>query len=251
MSGNKLKWIAMLTMLIDHTGAVVVWPFIEAHPEIHGSGDNLKLTGLVMLYFMMRLIGRIAFPIFIFLLIQGFSKTHNRIMYFVRLLLFAIISEIPFDLAFTLRGEDVRAGQLVEFSYQNVFFTLAFGLISISLIDAIDNLCKEPSLRMIGILLTALGAMAIAYLSRADYDMMGIVAIILAYAFRDNKVKQMLACIVTLSVVSVIEVVALLGLPFVLKYNGERGPGNKYLFYAFYPVHLLMLVGIRALCGNF
>ena len=84
MSGNKLKWIAMLTMLIDHTGAVVVWPFIEAHPEIHGSGGNLKLTGLVMLYFMMRLIGRIAFPIFIFLLIQGFSKTHNRIMYLVR-----------------------------------------------------------------------------------------------------------------------------------------------------------------------
>lgn len=251
MSGNKLKWIAMLTMLIDHAGVVLVWPIIVAHPEIHGPANDLNVTGLVMLYFIMRLIGRIAFPIFIFLLIQGFSHTHNRISYFVRLLLFAFVSEVPFDLACSLSGKDVRAGRIIEFGYQNVFFTLALGLLAITLIDAIYNLCNDPSLRMICIVLVGLGALVTAYVLKADYDMMGVVAIILAYAFRENKLKQMFACILALSVASVIEIVALAGLPFILKYNGCRGKGNKWVFYAFYPVHLLVLVLICALCGNY
>lgn len=251
MSGNKLKWIAMLTMLIDHVGVVLVWPIIEAHPEIHGAADDLNGTGLVLLYFIMRLIGRIAFPIFIFLLIQGFTHTHNRISYFVRLLLFAFVSEIPFDLACSLKLEDVRALHVIEFGHQNVFFTLALGLLTITLIDTIYNLCKDPSMRMIGIVLVGLGALVTAYVLRVDYDVMGVAAIILAYAFRESRPKQMLACILALSVASVIEIVALAGLPFIMKYNGERGRGNKWVFYAFYPVHLLVLVLICALCGNY
>lgn len=251
MTGNKLKWIAMLTMLIDHAGVVLVWPIIMAHPEIHGTANDLNATGLVGLYFLMRTIGRIAFPIFIFLLIEGFSHTHNRISYFVRLLLFAAISEIPFDMATSLTAKDLRAGNVIEFGSQNVFFTLALGLLAITLIDTVDALCKDQSLRMISIVLLGLGALATAYVLQADYDVMGVAAIILAYAFRENKIKQMTACILALSVMSVLEVAAFAGLPFVLKYNGERGRGNKWLFYAFYPVHLLLLVMIRALCGNY
>lgn len=252
MSGNKLKWIAMITMLIDHAGVVIVWPFIAAHPEIYSAGyGRLKFTGLAALYYSMRIIGRIAFPIFIFLLIQGFNHTHNRISYFVRLLLFAAISEIPFDLAANLSSKDVQAGHLIEGTYQNVFFTLALGLLAITLIDAIYHLCQDANIRMICILLIGLGALVTANVLHADYDVMGVAAIMLAYAFRDYRVVQMVACILALSVTSVIEAAAFVSLPLVLMYNGERGRGNKWLFYAFYPVHLLVLVAISALLGQY
>lgn len=251
MTGSKLKWIATLSMLIDHFGVVIVWPFILANPTLHGTENHLNATGLVVLYEMMRLIGRIAFPIFIFLLIQGFSHTHNRITYLVRVLVFAIISELPFDLAFNLSSQDIKEGRLIEFDRQNVFFTLAIGLFSIIVIDAVLNLCKDENIRAMSVAFVGIASLGLAYVLQGDYKVMGVLAIMLAYAFRQSIAKEMLVCILVLSVASVTEVFALAGLPFVLKYNGQRGKANKWFFYVFYPAHLLVFVALCALCNNY
>ena len=102
LSGSTLKIIEMVTMLIDHIGAAVL-----ARMIIAGNAD------LYDAYRTLRMIGRIAFPIFCFLLIEGFQHTKNAKKYAERLFLFAAISEIPFDLAFSAK--------VLEFQYQNVF----------------------------------------------------------------------------------------------------------------------------------
>lgn len=98
LNSFQLKCIAVITMIIDHTGAVL-FP------------DNMTL----------RYIGRIAFPIFCFLLVEGFFHTRDVRKYMLRLGMFAVISEIPYDLAFR--------DTVIEFEHQNVFFTLFIGVV--------------------------------------------------------------------------------------------------------------------------
>ena len=119
-SGSTLKLIAIITMLIDHIGAAVI-----ARLLIAGQGSEL----LYKIYYAMRAVGRVAFPIFCFLLVEGFFYTGSRKKYALRLFGFALLSEIPFDLAFS--------GKILEFGYQNVFFTLLIGLLTIMLFDEV------------------------------------------------------------------------------------------------------------------
>lgn len=120
LSGSTLKLIAIITMLIDHIGAAVI-----ARLLIAGQGSEM----LYKIYYAMRAVGRVAFPIFCFLLVEGFFYTGSRKKYALRLFGFALLSEIPFDLAFS--------GKTLEFGYQNVFFTLLIGLLTIMLFDAV------------------------------------------------------------------------------------------------------------------
>ena len=113
INGYDLKMIALVTMLSDHVGAVLLWRYIEA---THGYSDGV----LMGIYEFTRYIGRMAFPIYCFLLVEGFLHTRNKGKYALRLGIFAIISEVPFDLNFT--------GNLCDFGYQNVFFTLMIGV---------------------------------------------------------------------------------------------------------------------------
>ena len=111
ISGSTLKFIAVFSMLIDHIAAsVLLNPLVNANSAF-----------MISLAHVMRMFGRLAFSIFCFLLIEGFLHTKNRKKYALRLALFALISEIPFDLAFSYKSFD--------FSYQNVFFTLLIGLL--------------------------------------------------------------------------------------------------------------------------
>ena len=154
LSSFALKWIAIVTMLIDHTTAVI-W---ERH--IVAKGETLISTdGLVDLVF--RGIGRIAFPIFIFLLVQGFMHTRSKAKYALRLALFAIISDIPFD--FAICGQsffDIKTMSLVENSqcwyYQNVFFTLTLGFLFMWFSDFVYKKEVSPILGYIGIGLSSL-----------------------------------------------------------------------------------------------
>jgi uncharacterized membrane protein YeaQ/YmgE (transglycosylase-associated protein family) len=131
ISGSTLKLIAIFTMLIDHTAATILEKILmanglsalyqaDAQAMMQFYADNGVLYGI---YTVMRLIGRIAFPIFCFLLVEGFLHTRNATKYAVRLALFAAISEIPFDLALFNKAWD--------FNHQNVFFTLLIGLLTL------------------------------------------------------------------------------------------------------------------------
>ena len=115
ISGYWLKVIAVVSMLIDHTSAVILE----------------QIPGLEAPAFFMRIIGRAAFPIYCFLLVEGFYHTRSRAKYAGRLFLFALISEVPFDLAFSRR--------MWDFSSNNVFFTLLFGLLVIWGVEGIKQ----------------------------------------------------------------------------------------------------------------
>lgn len=134
ISGSTLKLIALVTMLIDHIGAAVLyrmWAVRHAMPnEITWIGE-LSIEGLVRAYQITRSVGRVSFPIYCFLLVEGFQRTHNKWKYLKRLTLFALISEIPFDLAFS--------STVLEFENQNVFFTLLWGLLAMIAADCLER----------------------------------------------------------------------------------------------------------------
>lgn len=203
ISGFALKWIAMISMLIDHMGAVL-------YPQ----------------HIIFRIIGRIAFPIFCFLLVEGAVHTHNIRNYEKRLLLFALLSEIPFDLAFY--------GTL-SLQHQNVFFTLLGGLIML------DVLKKQKG--MVYEILAVAGAMLAAEVLSSDYGAGGIIIILCFYGLYKRKLGKQIAFagINYLYYGGVVQGYAGLAAIPMLLYNGKRGREMKYIFYVFYPLHLLIL----------
>ena len=224
-------------MLIDHTAAVI----LERIMMLHGMGElnAADLNGtmqwmadnaaLYTTYTVMRMIGRLGFPIFCFLLIQGFLHTRNRQKYAFRLFLFALISELPFDLAF--KGK-------IYFGYQNVFFTLFIGLLTMMAFSYIEQKTdwKKP-LRVICSIAALLVGMGAAELLKTDYAAIGIVCIMALYIFRKNKVHQIVAGCVAFCW----EITAPLAFIPIAFYNGKRGWNIKYFFYIFYPAHLFIL----------
>ena len=125
ISGSVLKWIAVITMAIDHMGA----GFLESYVMNAWGGSTIGNTfagrwnEILSVDQILRYIGRPAFPIFCFLLVQGFLHTRDVKKYAIRLGIFALISEIPFDLALHIRP--------FHWQNQNVFFTLLLGLLAI------------------------------------------------------------------------------------------------------------------------
>ena len=248
ISGSTLKIIAMITMLVDHIGATVVLQALQNNPDNFDATGQARLTGIVILYYILRGIGRLSFPIFIFLLLEGFGYTHNRFAYAGRLLLFAVISEIPFDLAFNISPGWIRRGHFLEFSSQNVFFTLAIGLLVLTVVEGIRALGLDEILQMILKLgVVALGA-GLAYALQTDYGAVGVIAICTSYCFRkQTKELRMAAPCVVLTLLDTSEVYAFIDAAIVHFYDGRRGLKLKWIFYMFYPLHVLILAGICVL----
>lgn len=219
MNGLTLKLIAIITMLIDHATAVLV-------PE-----------GTIY-YWIGRSIGRLAFPIFCFLLVEGLLHTSNVKKYLLRLGAFAFISEVPFDLTFF--------NSYFTSEHQNVFFTLFIGLAAIFIIHYLDMPTIKFKREQIIILklITFVIACGAAYFLRTDYSIMGVLQILFFYLLRNK--KGSLTILILLLNMSGAQTIAALAMLFIWFYNGERGPKlNKYVFYAFYPVHLLILYLIK------
>lgn len=243
ISGSTIKIIAIIAMLIDHIAATVMTRYAEAYPDVAAS------TSMGTWIMVMRLIGRFAFPLFIFLLVEGFEHTKNQWKYLGRLTVFGLLSEIPIDMAFTLSREEVLSGKLIEFTYQNVFFTLAIGLLCIILIRKTEesewNIGRQKWVQ----LLIMLAGMYAAYVLRTDYSLVGVLAIIVMYMYRYKRVQAMALTCVALTASSLTELTAFLMIIPVRMYNGERGLPLKYVFYAFYPLHLLALAAISIALG--
>ena len=244
ITGNMLKFFAIISMLLDHIGYIFF-------PQ----------------YRFLRYIGRMAYPIFIFLFLEGFIHTHNKTKYFLRLFIFAIISEIPFDLAFRKK--------LFYPQYNNVMWSFVLGFICI-LIENIHQKRKRfekcflkniPEIIFMAICLFLAGYFNI------DYGVWGVISIIAGYLVISSKEPSdmypsflglnipngrlpdknrlnLIACAVIcmiLFIKSSVEIYAFFILFPVYFYNGKLGRKNtvlKYFFYAFYPLHLLVLYGI-------
>lgn len=277
-SGNHLKWIAIVTMLCDHIAASVIFAYQLVH---HG------LTHTQLLWYeLLRDIGRIAFPIFIFLMIEGLKHTKNATKYFFRLCVFALISEIPFDLA------------LHRVWYypakQNVFWTLAIGFFVIWGMDSMMRQLRRMRRRLkagrgpgsgdpgdpdpehavkdgggtAGSRSAGIGSPVFSYLYlilldaglisagaigaivlNTDYSYIGVLAIVAAYILRKYPIPQIAAMTLLLRIQSEREWYAMLAAIPILYYNGQRGRQNRYFFYVFYPVHLLVLYLIVRVMG--
>lgn len=209
LNGFQLKIIAIILMTIDHAGATLF-------PQ----------------YIVLRYIGRLAFPIFAFLCVEGIIHTRNPVKYMMQLGIFALISEIPFDMAFK--------GKIWDTSSQNIFFTLLLGVIAIYIMrQGVLTTYKYSMIVILGFL---------AELLSTDYGMLGVWLIVGLYMTRDEWWKMA----VTLIVINVllyggIQSFGALAILFIVLYDGTRGKGMKYFFYIYYPVHILILFAISTL----
>ncbi len=238
ISASTLKIIALITMFIDHTGAILLekglLPSISSAVLAGTSLDYLPADYTTWYYinFFLRLIGRISFPIYCFLLVEGFFHTKNIKKYALRLGLFALISEIPFDLAFY--------GELWNFGMQNVFFTLFIGLCTLIGMKSLENL--PPNQAPFRFLVALIG-MILAEFLQTDYASFGVLLIVLLYLLRNDRKRQSIVGAIS----TLWEYTAPLAFLFTYQYNGERGKQMpKLFFYSFYPLHLLLLVVIRS-----
>lgn len=244
-----LKMIAVVTMFIDHFTATVVERILLASSE--GSAFAMSAETwqvLYVVYVILRGIGRLAFPIYCYLLVEGLYHTRSIPKYALRLGIFALISEIPFDLAF---NRVYGTGKWVEFGYNNVFFTLFVGLITISCMKLVNDRTKTDRfkkpvflvLKVIANLAILFAGMFVAeFLLRTDYGACGVAAIGVMYMLYGRPRLAFAAAVLALGLLGdPLELVALV-LVFLIGYcNGQRGRQMKYFFYAFYPVHLLLL----------
>lgn len=209
MSSFVLKLLAMTSMAIDHTGAILF-------PENE----------------VLRIVGRLAFPIYCFLLAEGFVYTSSRRRYLFRMAVWGVVLEPVFDLAFY--------GTTWQPVHQNVFFTLFFGLIALWLLERFF-----PQNPVLGISLVLLPFLA-AELLLTDYGGFGVLLIVLFYACRCRRIAGLSAFALlntgfslTSNWTQLAGGLAVIPLAF---YNGKRGPKLPgWLFYAFYPAHLLLL----------
>ncbi len=224
-----LKIIAVLTMAIDHVGAAIFLPYCT---YLFQTGAP-QAEEVYRIYWVLRDIGRLAFPIYCFLLTEGFFHTRNRLKYARNLFLFALISEIPFDLALF--------GQPFYWEGQNVYWTLLFGLLGMMGMQKIWETEWQMPLKILLMATVAAGFIALGYVVQTDYDAWGVAVIFAMYALRRFRMLGFTAGVLILIWMADVEAYALLALPLVFLYNGERGRQKKWFFYAFYPVHFMVL----------
>lgn len=220
-SSGGLKAIAMACMVMDHVACYLL-----------PAGDAAVLP--------MRLVGRVSFPVFALLIGEGYVHTRDRVRYGLSLLVFALVSEIPWQL---LRGDGTH----------NVMFTLLAGFLGIALLDfartrlagggnALDCL---PAAVTAGILVFILGLFCMC--CRTDYGHYGYMLVVCLHLLRHRRTARAVSglCLMARELLPG----QLLAFVLVHNYNGQRGflPSGraKYIFYAFYPIHLLVIWAVR------
>ena len=255
MTGFALKIIALVSMLIDHilTSGVVNQGYLMEwfHLDIPSSAAILNII---------QPVGRLAFPIFAYMIAEGMRHTRSRTRYILQLLLFGLISECGFDMAFSpilsVPGQWMRL--FTPLINLNIFFTLALGALGIKLYER-----TKVKFQKIALIFPALCAIA-ALILNTDYSLFGVLLIYAAY-FPKGKASRLLSMSAVLAVLylgysfywftsfssgCIVDfVAACLSLGLLALYNGKRGRKIKWLFYAFYPAHLMILTAIKLIWG--
>ena len=216
-SGRELlKWIALTTMTVDHIG-LILYPQIPA----------------------LRIVGRISYPLFAYLLVLGMSSTRDPGKYFKRMVYFALLSQLPFAIA----------NEVPIWQHLNIFFTLSLGIILIYLLDRNNILLLVPLIASVII--------------PVDYGAYGLATILFLYLMRILR-RTGLILLIALNLMlipfeSTYQPLALLALPIILLHSNGRLTlssrsertshplFSKYFFYVYYPAHLLALALVRTI----
>ncbi|MBR5536773.1 MAG: conjugal transfer protein TraX [Clostridia bacterium] len=227
LTANTLRILAMIGMLLDHAWATVV------------PGN-----------FWMTCVGRLVFPIYAFQLVEGFFHSRDRKAYAKRLLIFALVSEIPFNL--------MMSGSWFFPFHQNTIFTLLLGYLAIWLLETREGRKGwKTALLLTGILLLSM-------VGFVDYGWQGLLTVVTFYVFREGKYAKVgqLACMFYLHAFLMegqtlpwlfdlpLQSFAVLALIPIWLYNGQKGRGGKamqWAGYLYYPLHMVALVVLRRL----
>jgi hypothetical protein len=227
LSGSMLKLLAVVTMIIDHSASLI--------SEDHDIIFSFLCFRDIYLYNVMRSIGRIAFPLFAFLLVEGFEHTRDRKKYGIRLFVFALLSEIPWDLEHTLK--------IFNPDSQNVFFTLFLGYLGICVLKRMEEKMDWKNI------LSLFGLLTASFVLRADYSYIGFGFILILWLLRNLPVPR---AVVGITFLNPPLKAGLAFLPIFL-YNGKRGfitgKALQFLFYAIYPLHMLVLFALKKYWG--
>ena len=235
MTAFRLKIIALVAMLADHLQM--------AFPDIFP--------------FWFRGIGRLAWPIFAYLLAEGFRHTKAREKFLMRLLAFGVISEMPYDI--------VMGNGIDFFADTNIFYTLFLGGMAICVCE---RLKEKYGWQTIAVMAAILPTAILAEILIADYGGMGVLFIFAMYAIQPKTprlvafgafaLSQFIPLAIEYSRGIEIAQKYLLLIPFAIStvpliamYNGQRGKGAKWLFYWAYPAHLIMLAVISVMINGF
>ncbi len=224
----QIKYIAIAAMFLDHLAAFLLTP--EKYPA------------LIVLYIIMRIIGRIAAPVMFYFLTEGYIHTLSKRNYCLRLLSFAILSQIPYSL---VRYGSVSSGDL------NVMFTLLFSFLMLMAVEKTSNQIIKGMAVFLFMFISVF----------SDWGLIGPLMAWLFYVNRSDRKKQvrdylMIICIQLLSAVvfmmcnthnwyeGICQLDIFLVIPLLQLYNGELGRKtivNKWMFYMFYPLHLVLI----------
>ena len=239
ISGNFLKLFAIALMILDHTRAAII-------------DGNIWMNYL----------GRLAFPIFAFLISEGFIHTSDFKKYLLRLLSFAVISEIPFNV--------LCSSEMFYPQYQNVLFTFVLSVIALKILEFAKEKPTLPKFAGAGFCVVII--VFLAEMLKLDYGGAGIIIVVAFYLFRDFPFA-FLAQLATMAAVFVffypgreiffklgeyilhfpVQTLAIFSLIPIWLYNGKKGRGGKlvqYAGYAFYPLHIALLCVLRYVLKN-
>lgn len=236
LNGNQLKAIAMVAMTVDHVTSVVF--------------PNYPTEWWIIL---LHIVGRLAAPIFWFFIAEGYYHTHDWKKYAQRLLVFAVIGHFSYNFAF---GISFIPFQTSIFDQTSVIWALLGGLLALVINDSTRLRQWQKTCLIVGICVVTFCA---------DWSCIAVMAILHIGANRGNFKKQMIGMMVWVAmytavyavfihpIYGVLQLFVALTIPLLKRYNGERGKwsGMKWLFYGYYPAHLIVCGLIRiALHGN-
>lgn len=223
-SRAQLKWVVMLCMLCDHFAAV----FLDK--------DTIG-------YQILRLgVGRIAFPVFCVLFVEGFFYVRNRWRHLVTLVCFACVSELCFDLALN------PGTSLIEFGHQNVMWTWALGFLLLCTLEAMGSVVYSSFMTWFLPCCVIFSFGVLAEVVRVDYGLPGMLCVGFVYLLQKRGVAIWLRTLMTAIILCACYLTpgVFLAVLLVLLYDPKKsGKRQKWLFYWFYPVHLGVLAILR------
>lgn len=251
LTSHDLKWIALISMVSDHINKAFLYNYLWNYVD-----KTLAYTVNLIMYG----IGRLAFPLFLFMTVEAYFHTKNKWLYIFTLLFFGVIS-IPCNNLYHngYAGLEAVKNTLFQFDGLNVLFSLAFSFGCIWLIDClriINEFMSKKAVHWLTALIIGLAAARLGGILKLSYGSGGVLAAILIYLFREEDkpyigvflgglltgILHLKAIETNITFINTLQCFSSLSAVFVYLYNGERGNiRNKYFFYIFYPVHLAVL----------